>query len=71
MAAVMHGPLHRFDAGDEALGPAEAERLVEELRAFPDPPLKPYNDGSEIQKHIEEKLVLSRRQWAVDGHIGR
>ena len=54
-----------YDACDEALGPAEAERLAEELRAFPEPPLKPYNDGPEIQKHIEENLALARRQWAA------
>ena len=53
-----------YDACDEALGPAEAERLAGELQAFPGPPLKPYNDGPEIRKHIEENLVLARRQWA-------
>lgn len=52
-----------YDACDEALGPAEAERLAEELQAFPEPPLKPYNDGPEIRKHIEENLALARRQW--------
>jgi hypothetical protein len=55
-----------YDACDEALGPAEAERLAGELRAFPEPPLKPYNDGPEIRKHIEENLALARRQWAED-----
>jgi hypothetical protein len=55
-----------YDACDEALGPAEAERLAEELRAFPGVPLKPYNDGPEIQRHIEENLGLSRRQWALE-----
>jgi Hemerythrin HHE cation binding domain len=53
-----------YDACDEALGPAEAERLAGELQAFPEPPLKPYNDAPEVQKHIEENLVLARRQWA-------
>jgi hypothetical protein len=52
-----------YDACDAALGPAGAERLAEELQAFPEPPLKPYNDGPGIQKHIEETLVLARRQW--------
>src|SRR5512134_2698280 len=54
-----------YDACDEALGPAEAERLAEELQAFPEPPLKPYNDGPEVQKHIGENLALARRQWAA------
>ena len=60
-----------YDACDEALGPAEAARLVEELRAFPEPPLKPYNDGPGIQGHIEENLALARRQWAADPGEGR
>ena len=55
-----------YDACDEALGPAEAERLAGELEAFPEPPLKPYNDGPEIRKHIDENLALARRQWAGD-----
>ena len=57
-----------YDACDEALGPAEAERLARELLAFPEPPLKPYNDGPQIQRHIEENLALARRQW--DGRAG-
>ena len=56
-----------YDACDEALGPAEAERLAEELREFPEVPLKPYNDGPQVLKHIEENLALARRQWPVDG----
>ena len=60
-----------YDACDEALGPAEAARLVEELRAFPDVPLKPYNDGPEVARHIEENLALARRQWASGGGSGR
>lgn len=54
-----------YDACDEALGPAEAERLVQELQSFPAPPLKPYNDGPEVTKHIEACLVLARRQWGA------
>ena len=60
-----------YDLCDEALGPAEAERLAEELQAFPEPPLKPYNDGPEIQKRIDENLVLARRQWAGDAEQDR
>jgi hypothetical protein len=52
-----------YDACDEALGPAEAERLAHELHRFPEPPLKPHNDSPEVQKHIEENLVLAQRQW--------
>ena len=52
-----------YDACDQALGRAAAERLVEELREFPDPPLKPYNDGPEVMRHIEANLELARRQW--------
>ncbi len=52
-----------YDASDEALGLAEAERLVAELESFPEPPLKPYNDGPGVAKHIAETLALSRRQW--------
>jgi hypothetical protein len=59
-----------YDACDFALGPAEAERLAGELPAFPEPPLKPYNDGPEIQRHIEENLALARRQWAADPDDG-
>ena len=55
-----------YDACDEALGPAEADRFAEELHAFPGVPLKPYNDGPEVRKHIEENLALARRQWAVE-----
>jgi len=60
-----------YDACDEALGAAEAERLAQELQAFPEPPLKPYNDGPEIQKHIDENLALARRQWVADADEGR
>jgi hypothetical protein len=59
-----------YDACDEALGVAEAARLAAELEGFPEPPLKPYNDAPEAVKHIEETLVLSRRQWA-EGNAGR
>jgi GMP synthase-like glutamine amidotransferase len=55
-----------YDASDEALGAAAAERLIAELEAFPEPPLKPYNDAPEVFRHIEENLDSSRRQWADD-----
>lgn len=55
-----------YDACDEALGKAAAERLVAELRSVPEPPLKPCNDGPEVLRHIEAALELSRRQWAEE-----
>jgi Hemerythrin HHE cation binding domain len=54
-----------YDACDEAVGAAEAERLVKELRGFPEVPVKAYNDGPAVMKHIEETLQLSRRQWRI------
>jgi hypothetical protein len=65
------GPGGVYEATDEALGPSEAERLVVELESFPEPPLKPYNDGPAVARHIEETLALSRRQWEDDGQTGR
>jgi hypothetical protein len=52
-----------YDACDEAVGPAEAERLVRELLEFPEVPLKAYNDGPAVLAHIEATLELARRQW--------
>jgi hypothetical protein len=45
-----------YDACDEALGAAAGERLVSRLRDFPEPPLKPYNDGPEVFEHIRDNL---------------
>jgi hypothetical protein len=36
---------------------------VEGLRGFPEPPLKPHNDGPEAFAHIAVNLAASRRQW--------
>lgn len=52
-----------YAAADEALGTAAAERLVEELRTFPEPPLKPYNDGPRVMEHIQETLEKAHRHW--------
>ena len=57
-----------YDACDEALGAARAERLLAELRSFPEPPLKPYRDGPEVLAHIETNLERSRRQWVEGDH---
>ncbi len=57
-----------YDACDEAVGPAEAERLVQELRGFPEVPLKAYNDGPAVLAHIEATLELARRQWREQEH---
>ncbi len=59
-----------YDAADDALGVSEAQRLVAELESFPEPPLKPYNDGPGVAKHIAETLALSRRQWEAAGGSG-
>ena len=56
-----------YETAEDALGSAAAERLVAELETFPEPPLKPYNDGPGVAKHIQETLALSRRQWMADG----
>jgi len=52
-----------YAACDEAVNPADAERLVEELRVFPEVPLKAYNNGPEVLTHIEATLERARRQW--------
>lgn len=56
-----------YDACDTALGRTAAEALVEELRTFPEPPVKPYNDGPEVMAHLETALEASRRQWEDPG----
>jgi hypothetical protein len=56
-----------YDACDAAVDSAEAERLVQELRGFPAVPLKPYNDGPEVMKHIEVTLEMAQRQWREGG----
>ena len=57
-----------YEACDEALGASAAERLVEEeLRGFPEPPLKPYNDQPAVFEHIAVNLELARRQWLTEG----
>jgi len=55
--------VHGTHGADEALGEADAARLIEALRHFPDVRLRPYNDGPAIEKHIAETLALSRKQW--------
>jgi hypothetical protein len=54
-----------YEACDE-MSLAEAERLVQQLRAFPEVPLKPYNDGPAVHAHIQQALEQSRRQWRED-----
>jgi hypothetical protein len=61
------GPEGIYALSDRALGTAEAERLVERARAFPEPPLQPYNDGPLVWSHIETTLELARRQWTEEG----
>ena len=45
------------------MGPVEAARLVDELPRFSPVPVKPYNYGPGVARHIEETLEMSRRQW--------
>jgi hypothetical protein len=55
-----------YDACDEAVGPAEGERMVQQLRGFAEVPLKAYNDGPAVLAHIQETVQLSRRQWETE-----
>ena len=52
-----------YDGCDDAVVPADAERLLRQLRRFPEIPLKPYNDAPAVFRHIEFNLDLARRQW--------
>jgi hypothetical protein len=56
-----------YDACDFALSTAEAARLIEELRKFPEVALNPYNDAPAVLTHIETALERSRRQWFETG----
>jgi Hemerythrin HHE cation binding domain len=58
-----------YDACDAAVDPAEAERVLHQLRVFPDVPLKAYNDGPEVMKHIEVTLEMAQRQWRQGGAL--
>ena len=52
-----------YDVCDEAVGPEEAERLLEELRHFPEIRLKGHNDAPVVHEHIRVNVDLSRAQW--------
>ncbi len=52
-----------YDACEGALGPSATHRLLEQLRGFPELPLKPYHDGPEVMRHVAVTLAASRRQW--------
>ena len=56
-----------YDACDAAVDSAEADRLLQQLGKFPAVPLKPYNDGPEVMKHIEMTLEMAQRQWREGG----
>lgn len=60
-----------YDACDKALGTSRAQELVERLRTFPEPPLKPYHDGPEVVAHIEANLERARRQWSEESPSAR
>jgi len=55
-----------YDLCDDAVGPAEAERLLEELRRFPEVRLKGYNDAPVVHEHIRVNVDLARAQWRAD-----
>lgn len=52
-----------YDICDEAIGPADALRLLDELREFPEVRLKGHNDLPVVHDHIRINVDLSRRQW--------
>lgn len=54
-----------YDTCDDALGAAGAAWLIEELRSFPEPPLKPYADGPEVFRHIEVNFARAGRPLAA------
>lgn len=52
-----------YEACDAAVGEPGAERLVAELRSFPEVPLNPHNDGPQVLAHVRETVARARRQW--------
>jgi len=56
-----------YDLGDGALGAPDAERLLAQARVFPEVPVNPHNDSTEVMKHVALTLDLARRQWLDDG----
>jgi len=52
-----------YETCDDAVGEAEAERLVVALRRFPEVPLNAYNDGPLALARAQETLALARKQW--------
>ena len=55
-----------YGASDDAVGAHEADRLLHQLRAFLDVPLKPHNDRPEVFDHIKTTLDLARQQWLIE-----
>jgi hypothetical protein len=55
-----------YDVCDEAVGPVEAGRLLEELRHFPEIRLKGYNDAPVVHEHIRVNVDLASAQWRED-----
>lgn len=45
---------------------AEADSLLRTLRAYPEIPLAPHQEGPNVHRHIEETLDLARRAWAEE-----
>ncbi len=46
-----------------ALNSAAAEGLLARVRAFPEVPVNPYNDGPEVMRHVAANVDRARRQW--------
>ena len=55
-----------YDVCDEAVGPVAAERLLEDLRHFPEIALKGHNDAPVVHEHIRVNVALSKAQWRED-----
>ncbi len=58
------GPDGLYASCDRLLGP-EAEALVREMAAYPDPPLNPHNDGPAVMDSI--RRILARAGYALSG----
>jgi len=55
-----------YDVCDAALGPDGAERLLRELKTFPDVRVKGHNDTPVVHDHIRVNVALSKAQWTGD-----
>jgi hypothetical protein len=63
--ALEEEPDGLYETCDRLLA-AEADALLERLRAFPSVPLAPHHDSPLVERHIAENLALARKAWATD-----